>query len=82
MTEPEIYAALTEVFHDIFDDDGIKLSPETTAADVRGWDSQAHISLIVASETRFGVRFRTSEFEKLSNVGELVRLIGEKRAKH
>jgi acyl carrier protein len=79
MTEPEIYAALTEVFHDVFDDDGIALTPDTTADDVEGWDSQAHVNLVVAAEAQFGVRFRTAELEMLHNVGDFVRLIAAKR---
>lgn len=75
MTEPEIYTSLTEVFRDVFDDDAITLGPDTTAADIAGWDSQAHVSLIVAAELRFGVRFRTAELEKLKNVGEFVHVI-------
>jgi acyl carrier protein len=77
MTEPEIYANLTEVFRDVFDDDALTLSADTTAADVEGWDSQAHVTLIVAAEMRFGVRFRTAELEKLKNVGEFVHVISK-----
>ncbi|HET6334003.1 MAG TPA: acyl carrier protein [Polyangiales bacterium] len=77
MTEPEIYASLTEVFRDVFDDDAITLNADTTAADVEGWDSQAHVSLIVAAEMCFGVRFRTAELERLKNVGEFVSVIAK-----
>ena len=79
MHDQEIYAALTEVFRDVFDDDDITLSAETTAEDIPGWDSQAHVNLVVAAETRFGIRFRTAELEALHNVGDFVRLIGTKR---
>ena len=34
MTHSEIMARLGEVFRDVFDDDGIVLSDETTAADI------------------------------------------------
>lgn len=44
-------------------------------AHVEGWDSQAHVSIIVAAEVHFGIRFRTAEFDELKNVGDLVRLI-------
>jgi len=81
MNEAQVYAALTEVFHDVFDDETIALAPTMTAADIEGWDSTAHVALIVAAETRFGVRFRTSEFETLRNVGDFVRLIATKVAK-
>jgi acyl carrier protein len=80
-TDPQqIYAQLTGIFHDLFDDDTIVLTPETTAADIEGWDSFNHINLIVATEARFGIKFRTAELEGLHNVGHLVRLIQEKLA--
>jgi len=79
MTESEIYAALTEVFQEVFDDDDIALTAETTAEDIPGWDSQAHVNLVVAAEMRFGIRFRTSELESLHDVGDFVKLIASKR---
>jgi len=79
MTEAEIYDALADVARDVFDDDTIKLGPETRAPDVPGWDSQGNIMLIVAAEQRFGVRFRPAEFESLKNVGDFVSLIAAKR---
>ena len=60
MNEMEILQALTQVFHDVFDDDDIVLTPETTADDIDGWDSQTHVLLIVAAEQRFGIKFRTA----------------------
>ena len=41
MTHDDIYAELTQVFRDVFDDDDITLTGATTAEDVPGWDSQA-----------------------------------------
>jgi acyl carrier protein len=79
MMQQETYAKLTGVFRDVFDDDSLVIGPETTAADVPGWDSQAHISLVVATEMLFGIRFRTSELEGLHNVADFVKLIDTKR---
>ncbi|MFC3125347.1 acyl carrier protein [Pseudoroseomonas globiformis] len=79
MSHADIYAALTEVFQEVFDDDDIALTPDTTADDIEGWDSQAHVNLVVAAESRFGVRFRTAELETLHNVGDFVALIASKR---
>jgi acyl carrier protein len=78
MTEPEIYRQLTTIFRDIFDDDTLALTPQTTAHDIEEWDSFNHINIVVAAETRFGVKFATSEVESCENVGELVRLIEHK----
>lgn len=78
MTDADIYARLTKVFWDVFDDESIVIAPETTAEDVREWDSFAHIRLIVATEKEFSIRFTTSEINNLENVGEFAGLIAAK----
>ena len=76
----DIYAHLTTVFHDLFDDDTLVLTPELTAADVPEWDSFNHINLIVAVEQRFKIKFQTAELEALHTVGHLADLIQTKLA--
>ena len=73
-----IYPKLTEIFHDLFGDDTIALRPETTAIDIAGWDSIKHISLIVAVEDAFGIKVKSSEMDRMTNVGDLAELIREK----
>jgi acyl carrier protein len=73
--ESQIYTKLAIIFEDVFDDDSIRVSPELTAKDVDGWDSLAHIRLMLAVEKAFGVKFSNSEINKLQSVGELVELI-------
>lgn len=80
MTSEQIYIQLTEIFRELFDDQSIVLTPETTAADIAEWDSFNHINLIVASEARFGVKFTTAEVESLHNVGQLANAIAAKSA--
>lgn len=75
MNAAPVLATLTELFRDVFDDDALVLTPATGAADIAGWDSLNHISLLVAAEMRFGVKFRSAEMEELKNVGELAALI-------
>jgi acyl carrier protein len=75
MDEPQIYARLVEVFERVFDDDSIAVTPELSAKDVDGWDSLAHIRLILTVEKAFKIKFSTSEIGKLENVGDLVKLI-------
>ena len=43
-----------------------------TARDGEGWDSLAHVTIIVALERAFGIRFRMAERAALKNVGDLV----------
>ena len=75
MDEDQIYTRLTEIFADVFDEDSIKLTPKLSAKDVDGWDSLAHIRLILTIEKAFKIKFSTSEVGKLENVGDLVALI-------
>jgi acyl carrier protein len=75
MSEQEIYARLKRVFQDVFDEESIELSSQTTAKDVDGWDSLTHIRLILTIEKAFKLKFSTSEIGKLENVGNLVALI-------
>jgi acyl carrier protein len=75
MDGPQIYARLTDIFEDVFDDDSIKLAPELSAKDVDGWDSLTHVRLILTIEKAFAMRFSTSEIGELKNVGDLVALI-------
>lgn len=78
MTEAEIYDRLVVVFRDVFDDDEIVISPETTAPDVDGWDSLNHIRLILSIGREFGVQFSASEVAGFKNVGDLVSAIARK----
>jgi acyl carrier protein len=66
---------VNEVFRDVFDNEELVVSPETTAKDVEGWDSLMHVTLIVNVEKAFQIRFTSSEVAALKNVGELVHLI-------
>jgi acyl carrier protein len=79
MEQAAIYATLTQVFRDVFDDD-IELRPDLSANEVDGWDSLTHIRLMLTVEKTFHVKFSTSDLGALKDVGDLVRLI-EKRAK-
>jgi len=75
MTEPDVYTALTEIFHDVFLREDLVLSPTLTARDVKGWDSFKQIEIVMAVEERYGVKFKTRELDRLENVGDLADLI-------
>jgi acyl carrier protein len=57
---------------DILGLDGLRLEPSMTAADVPGWDSLAHVQIVVAVENDFNIRLRTGEIAAIQTVGELV----------
>lgn len=72
---------LTPIFREVFDDDDIVLSQQTTADDIDAWDSLSHMNLIVAVELRFKVKFALGELQNLKNVGDLSALIDKKLLK-
>jgi acyl carrier protein len=74
MQQSEVYIRLTKIFQDTLDQE-VVLTPQTSAQDVEGWDSIAHIRLTAAIEAEFGVRFKTSDLEKMHRVGDIVALI-------
>jgi acyl carrier protein len=75
--QTEVMARLQEIFDELFLDE-VVLTPELSAHDVEEWDSLLHISLVVAVEEKFDVRFRVGEVEATNNVGDFVRLIIER----
>ena len=76
--ETEVRERLDSVFREVFDDESIHIRDEMTAKDVAEWDSLNHINLIVAIESKFGVKFTVKEVSNLANVGALVQLICRK----
>ncbi len=79
-TEAEIYAALTEIFRDVFLRDDLELKAEMSAPDIKGWDSFKQIEIIMATEERFAIQLNTREIDSLRNVGDLVRVVVAKKA--
>jgi acyl carrier protein len=75
----EIARRLTPLFRDAFPEaDAGAIGPQTVAEDVTGWDSMAHVSLIVSIEEGFEIRFEPEGVTGFSNVGELIALIAGK----
>ena len=76
-----ILSKLQNIFRDIFDDENLVLTRETTANDIEDWDSLAQINIIVACETEFELKFDLSDIVKLENVGDMMDLV-EKKLKY
>ena len=51
----KIFTDVNEIFRDVLDDPNIVIVAETTARNVEGWDSLAHIQLVVAIEKHFKI---------------------------
>jgi acyl carrier protein len=74
MNQAEVIAKLQAIFDIVFLEP-VALTPAISAKDMPEWDSLTHISLMVAVEKAFAVRFRVGEVENTRNVGEFADLI-------
>lgn len=74
MQQQELMAKLQDVFDSVFLQK-VEVQRDLSASDVEEWDSLTHVSLILAVEQAFGVRFRVGEVETTKNVGDLADLI-------
>jgi acyl carrier protein len=77
----QIQSELQEIFRRVFDDEMV-ITETTSAADVDGWDSIAHINLIIAIEKHFAIKFTAGEIAALGrrgqNVGGMLRILAVK----
>ena len=74
MNQADVIAKLQAIFDNLFLEP-VVLTLAISAKDVPEWDSLTHISLVVAVEKAFGVRFRVGEVEKTQNIGDFADLI-------
>ena len=75
MTHEAIMEKLNEIFQDIFDDDTLVITENTTANDIEDWDSLEHINLIEAVESEFNMQFQMREVSGMKNVGEMADIV-------
>ena len=74
----DILEKLEIIFRDVFDDENIILTNETTANDIEDWDSLAQINLLVAIKKEFKINFDLEEVSKYKNVEDMVKAIEKK----
>jgi acyl carrier protein len=77
--DPNFMFRLQNIFQDVFDDRGLRITEKTTASDIPEWDSLTNINLIFAIEREFHIRFALGEIQELDNVGQMVALIQKKK---
>ncbi len=75
MTRNEVLEKVTEIFHDVFDDESIVIGDNTTANDIEDWDSLTHITLISEIEDAFDYKFSMKDVLGMKNVGEMLDLL-------
>ena len=73
---PEITVILREVLRD----NSCEVAATTRFEDLPGWDSMDLVAVVVEAECRFNVQFELVEIDRLTTVGDLLRMIAAKQA--
>ncbi len=76
----DILAELQPIFRDVFDDESITVTNESSPENMEDWDSLVQVRLVMAVSRHFGIRFELDEMVHLKNVGEMCTLIAKKLA--
>jgi acyl carrier protein len=74
----EVFKQVASVFRMVFKRPELLIRPEDTAADIAGWDSLTHMTLINELEIFFKITFTFEEVTSFKNTGDLVELVSKK----
>ncbi|MBQ0111268.1 MAG: acyl carrier protein [Oscillospiraceae bacterium] len=77
MSKSEILEKLTVVFRDVFDDETITISEDTTPEDIEGWDSLQHITLLSAIGEEFEYGFSLDQMIEIHSVKDMIAVLEE-----
>lgn len=69
---------IQEVFRSVFNKPDLVLTDDITTEDIEEWDSMAHISVIIALEQSFNIKFATTEIPEMQSAGAIDSIIRQK----
>ena len=78
MEKEEILKELNGIFRTVLNRQDLELEYATSADDVDGWDSLAHMTIISELEKRYDIHFKLRDIIKLHSIGDLCDIILKK----
>ena len=69
---------LQTIFRNIFDDQSLIITNETTAKEIKMWDSLTHLQLINEIESHFKIKISFNEVMMINSVGDIISIIEKK----
>jgi acyl carrier protein len=79
LTRDDVVHAVIETIREETENMSAKISDQTVAGDIPGWDSLAQVRIIYALEAKFDLELDIDEANQAANVGELIALISKFR---
>jgi acyl carrier protein len=78
MERNEITEKIKKILSTVLKHEKFEMKDELTAAEVEGWDSLSHITIISEVEEAFKIKFKLKELNKLKNIGSLIEIVQSK----
>lgn len=72
MDRNEILAKLQQIFRVELDNNNLVITEQSSAKNVKDWDSLSHIQLISAIEDEFDISFSSKDIMIWKNIGDMV----------
>ena len=69
---------LLQIIRDVCKCDEADLSSHVRLRDIRGWDSLAHMELIVAIESSYVIEFTGDEIAGMQTVGDIWKIVEDR----
>jgi acyl carrier protein len=71
----QVWQAMQEAVREETGDPAVEVSPGMTADDIPGWDSLAHVRIVMNLEARTGAEIEISDTYKAATVDDLCRIV-------
>ena len=74
------FIRVQRIFREVLEDDNFRLLLDHSQQTLEGWDSFAHVKLIIGLEEELGIKFLIDEVAQTQSVGALLKLVDSKLA--
>lgn len=74
----QVLSTVRRIAADVFQRPPAEITAESTRDTVVGWDSLAHVNLVLALEQEFGIQFRPEEMMEMLSIELVAMLVDEK----
>lgn len=68
-----------QICREVFNDPELSIQYQSSANDIEAWDSMTNLFLIDMIEKKMSIKFSLSEILEAQNIGDLCRIIDNKR---
>jgi len=72
LNRSEIQESIQLIFRDIFLDESIEITEQTSPEDIDEWDSMAHVTILTAIEAELNFQFTAEDMGECINVRMII----------